>query len=144
MSTNLSIESPDFARVRRGDFYAIEDAIRLLWFVANEEARLRRSGGNHNKTHVSNKIVQFAPSGNLNNVDYEGSGFVIYTGATGVNVTGYRTPIHDGDVLLILVTGSGTITHQNQNASSDAGNRMVFNGGADQAVATNEALLLTY
>ena len=144
MSTNLSIESPDFDRIRKGDFSSIDDAIRLLWFVANEEARLRRSADRRIEDRLSPRVVTFAPSANQNNVDTEGAGLVVYTGSDAVNITGYRAPGADGDVLLVIVTGSATITHMNQNASSDAGNRMLFQGAADVGVTTNKALMLTY
>ena len=144
MATNLSIESPDFDRIRKGDFSSINDAIRLLWFVANEEARLRRSADRRIEDRLSPRIVTFAPGVSQNNVDTEGAGLVVYTGSDAVNITGYRSPGANGDVLLVIVTGSATITHMHQNASSDAGNRMVFQAAADEAVATNTALMLTY
>lgn len=144
MASNLSIESPDFDRIRKGDFHSIEDAIKLLWYVANEEARLRRANDRRVENRLSPHIVRFSPAANQNNVDLEGAGLVIYEGSTAVNVTGYRAPAESGDVLLVLVTGSATITHQNQHASSDAGNRMVFQGAADLGVATNRSLMLTY
>ena len=144
MSTNLSIETPDFDRIRKGDFSSIEDAIKLLWFVANEEGRLRRAGDRRIEDRLSPRVVTFSPTGNQNNVDMEGAGLIVYTGSTAVNITGYRSPSMDGDILFVLVTGSATITHMHQSASSDAGNRMVFQGAADEAVLTNTALMLTY
>ena len=144
MPTNLSIESPDFDRIRKGDFHSIEDAIRLLWYVANEEARLRRSADRRIEDRLSPRVLSRAPSGNENNVDLEGAGLIVYTGSSSVNITGYRAPSRDGDVILILVTGSGTITHMDQDGDSDAGSRMVFQAAADEAVATNTALMLSY
>lgn len=144
MADNLTIESPDFERIKKGDFHSIEDAIRLLWFVANAEARSRRQGDRRIEDRLSPKILTKAPSGNENNVDTEGAGLIVYTGSSAVNITGYRAPGTAGDVLLVLVTGSATITHMEQSSSSDAGNRMVFQGAADLAVATNKALMLTY
>lgn len=144
MAENLSIESPDFNRIRKGDSRATEDAVRLLWFVLNDELKKRRMGDRRIEQRISPKVVTFAPSANQNNVDLDGSGLVVYTGSSAVNITGYRAPSEDGDIVFILVTGSATITHQNQNASSDAGNRLVFQGAADLAVTTNKALVLIY
>ena len=144
MAINLTIESPDFNRIRRGDAHATEDAIRLLWFVANEEARLRRSTDRQVADRLSPKVLSLAPSADQDNVDTQGAGFIAYTGASAVNVTGYRAPSFAVDVLFLLVTGAGTITHQHQNASSDAGNRMVFQSAGDLGVATNQAIMLTY
>jgi len=44
MAYNLSIESPDFDRIRKGDDKATENAVRLLWFVLNDEISRRRRG----------------------------------------------------------------------------------------------------
>jgi len=141
---NLSIESPDFDRIRDGNYRAIEDAIRLLWFVANNNERVRRTQDRRISQRYSPKVLLKSLSGNENNVDTEESGLIVYTGSSAVNITGYRAPSVDGAVLTVLVTGSATITHMNQNASSDAGNRMVFQGGADVGVATNRALVFAY
>lgn len=144
MAENLSIESPDFDRIRNGDPRATEDAIRLLWFVANNNERLRRAGDRRNRERLNLKVLPLAPTGNLNNVDTEGAGLVVYTGADARTITGYRAPSDDGACLLILVTGAGTITHSHQSGSSDTPNRMVFTDAADEAVTTNRALFLAY
>ena len=144
MADGLSIESPDFDRIRKGDNHAVEDAIKLLWYVANNEMKLRRQADRRIEDRLSPRILTKAPSGNENNVDTEGAGLIVYTGSSAVNITGYRSPSVDGDILLILVTGSATITHMNQNASSDAVNRMVFEGAADLGVTTNKCLGLIY
>jgi hypothetical protein len=39
MPGQLVIESPDFERIKGGDLLAIADAIRLLWFVLNQEVK---------------------------------------------------------------------------------------------------------
>ena len=44
MAENLSVQAPDFERIRRSDMVATADGIRLLWLVLNDEiARRRRS-----------------------------------------------------------------------------------------------------
>lgn len=144
MAENLSIESPDFDRIKKGDNHATEDAIRLLWFVLNDEMKKRRTGDRRIEQRLSPKLVTFAPSGNINNVDLDGAGLVVYTGASSVDVTGYRAPGEDGDIIFVLVTGAGTITHKSQSASSDSFNRFVFQGAADVAVTTNKALVFIY
>ncbi len=144
MAENLSIESPDFDRIKKGNPRAIEDAVRLLWLVLNDEIKQRRSGIRRNAERVSPKILSLAPSANQNNVDTDGAGLIVFTGASAVNITGYRAPSVDGALLVVQVTGSATITHMNQNASSDATNRMIFQAAADKAVATNKSLILLY
>lgn len=144
MAENLSIESPDFDRIRKGNPHAIEDAIKLLWFVANDEAKRRRSGDRQIAARLSPQVLSLAPAANQNNVDTQGCGVIIYTGAASVNITGYRAPGFDGAVLIIHVTGAGTISHTNQDANSDAGNRFVNNGAATVAVGTNQSVVYTY
>lgn len=143
MAVNLNIESPDFQRIKKGDFSSIEDAIKLLWFVANEEIRVRRQHDRRIEERLSPKVLSKAPGGSENNVDTEGAGLIIYTGSDAVNITGYRAR-EDGDILFIHVTGSATITHMDQSTSSDAGNRFIFQAGADKDVATNQSIVLQY
>lgn len=144
MADNLSIEAPDFDRIRKGDPHATEDAIRLLWFVANDEAKRRRSGDRQIAARLSPQVLPLAPAASQNNVDTQGCGVIVYTGANSVNVTGYRAPGFDGAVLFIHVTGAGTISHTNQDANSDAGNRFVNNGAATVAIGTNQSAIYVY
>lgn len=143
MAENLSIESPDFDRIRKGEGHATEDAIRLLWYVLNNEIKSRRQGDRLISDRLGPKVLARAPTGGENNVDTQGAGIIFYTGATSVAITGYRAG-EEGDILFIHVTGAGTITHNNQDANSDAGNRFVFQAGANKAVATNRSLVLQY
>ena len=143
MADNLSIESPDFDAIKDGDDHATEDAIRLMWYVMNYEIKTRRQADRRIEERLSPKVLGLAPGAALNNVDTQGAGIIMFTGSTAVDVSGYRAR-EDGDILFIHVTGSGTITHLNQDSASDAGNRMVFRTGANSAVATNRSLFLTY
>lgn len=144
MALQFTIESPDFDRIRAGDNNAIEDAVRLLWFVANEEGRSRRADARKISARFSPAVLTLQPSANQNNLDMEGAGLIVFTGSTAVNITGFIAPSTDGAVLMILVTGSGTITIQHQHASSSAENRVVCQSGADVAVATNSSIILIY
>lgn len=143
MAENLSIESPDFDRIRKGDANATEDAVRLLWYVLNHEMKSRRQGDRRIEDRLSPTVLSLAPGAGQNNIDTQGAGLIVYTGATNVTQTGYRAG-QDGDILFILVTGSGTISHADQSASSDAGNRIVTFLGLTKAVATNQSLVLIY
>lgn len=141
---SLTIESPDFDRIRDGDNRAVEDAIRLLWFVANNAEKQRRLGDRNTAARLSPKVLTKPSTTNQNNVDTEGAGLIVYTGASAIDVSGYRAPSFDGAIMYILVTGAGTITHLHQSASSDAGNRMIFDPAVSNAVSTNEGLILIY
>lgn len=143
MAVNLSVEAPDYDRIRKGDAKATENAIRLLWLVANEESRSRRQNDRSIQDRLSPKVLTLAPSANQNNVDTQGAGIIHYNGTDSVNITGYRAR-HEGDVLVIHVTGTGTITHMDQDTDSDAGNRLVNNGAGDVAVGTNQSIILIY
>lgn len=143
MAENLSIESPDFDRIRKGDMHATEDAVKLLWFVLNNEIKTRRQNDRRIEERLSPKVLTLAPTANQNNVDTQGAGLIVYTGASSVNITGYRSG-QDGDILFVLVTGAGTITHMHADTNSDEGDRMVFQAAANKAVATNRAIVLIY
>lgn len=143
MAENLSIESPDFNRIRKGDFHAIEDAVRLLWLVLNHEMKTRRQGDRRVEERISPKVKVFAPSANANNVDTEGAGIILLNTTSSVNVTGYISR-EEGDVLIVHNINSGVITHTNQDANSDAGNRFVNNGGANVTVAQDETSIYIY
>lgn len=143
MATNLSIESPDFDLIKKGNFNAIEDAMRLLWFVANDESARRRQNDRLIGERYSPKVVNIAPSGATNNLDSQGAGLLLFTGTTSLNLTGIiaRT---EGDILFCFVQGSGTITFKHNSGSSDSGNVFLFQSAADVAVTTNKALILQY
>lgn len=143
MAENLTIESPDFDRVRKGDPHATEDAVKLLWYVLNNEIKTRRQNDRSIASRLSPGINTHAPSAAVNNFDVTGIGFLVYTGSTAVDVSGYRAGV-DGDILVIHVTGSATITHLHQSASSDAQNRIVTADGTSTAVATSKTLTLIY
>lgn|SRR5574341_199594 len=144
MAENLSIEAPEFERIRDGDFHAIEDGIRLLWFVANNAERVRRTQDRKISQRYSPKVLLMPQTSNQNNVDTQDAGLIVYTGGSNIDVSGYRAPSVDGAVLIIFVTGVGTIRHMHQDANSDAGNRMVFDPAANNSVNTNEGLILLY
>lgn len=143
MSLNLTVESPQFDKIRKGDTRATEDAIRLLWYVINEALRAQRMDTNETRNRLSPKVLSLALAANQNNLDVGGAGLVVYTGADAYDVTGYLSR-EEGDILFVHNTGAGTITHKNASASSDATNRFVNNGAADVAIATNQSATFIY
>ena len=65
MAENLSIEAPDFDRIRKGDAPATEDAVRLLWYVLNNEIKLRRIGQRALQASIGKMLFNhFADAGN--------------------------------------------------------------------------------
>ena len=144
MAENLSIEAPDFDRIRDGNFHSIEDAIRLLWFVANNAERARRTQDRRISQRLKVQPLLVPATTNQDNLDTQEAGLIVYTGASNIDVSGYRAPSTDGAILFVLVTGAGTIRHLHQSASSDAGNRLLFDPAVDNSVNTNEGLILIY
>lgn len=143
MAENLSIESPDFRAIRKGDDHATEDAVRLLWFVLNDEMATRRKGVRKATERETPKILSSAPGAGSNNFDLQDAAILLFTGSTAVTITGLRAR-EEGDRIVIHVIGTGTITFSHDSASSDATNRMLFQAAANKAVATNRTLVLHY
>lgn len=143
MAVNLSIESPDFDLIRKQSGYAVEDAIRLLWNVLNEEQRSRRLGVREAKEKIEGKVKTDPSTSNQDNYDSEGAQTVYFTGGSALNVTGIRNGV-EGRVIIFTTLGVGTITYKNNSASSDTANRIVTAGGADVAAATNKTFIVQY
>lgn len=143
MATNQAIESPDFDAIRSGDKHAVENAIRLLWFVANNEIRTRRQADRRIEERLSPLTKSMAPTTGQNNLDTEGAGMLLFTGSTSVTITGLRSR-EEGDIVFLHNIGSGTITLSHLSGSSDSGNQMAFQALANKAVATGQSVILMY
>lgn len=142
-ASNLTVEAPDFEGVKKESGVDTMDAVRLLWAVANAEAKDRRIGVRLARERIEVKVLIASPTVNQNNYDTQFATILRFDGSTAVNITGLKARA-EGTILLVLVLGSGTITLMNDNAGSEASNRMLFQAAADKAVATNRAVLLTY
>lgn len=143
MPSQLTIESPDFDKVRKESGRATEDAIRLLWLVANDEARDRRNGVREAIERWEKKYIILAPTVNQNDLDTQNATIIRFDGASAVNVTGFKARV-EGTIILVSVLGSATITLMHSNAGSEARNRILFQAAADKAVATNRDVFLKY
>lgn len=144
MAENLSIESPDFLRIRKGDSKATENAVRLLWFVLNDELASRRRGVRAAKDLELLKVLTIAPTANQDNLDMQGSGVLLINTTSSVNITGFRGQGVEGERITIHNIGSGTITVPHESGSSEAENRVVTASGASKSVTTNKSLMLHY
>lgn len=143
MAENLSVASPDFEYIRKEAGVHTMDGVRLLWSVANEEAKDRRIGIRLAIERQEVKTLITSPALNQNNFSTEFATTLRFDGAASVNITGIRARV-EGARIRVLVLGSGTITLMHNNASSEAQNRMLFASGADKAVATNKSVELEY
>lgn len=143
MSNQQTVESPNFDKIRKESGRATEDGIRLLWMVANSEARDRRTGVRAAIERWEKKYVILAPTVNQNDLDTQDTAIMRFDGASAVNVTGLKARV-EGTIILVSVLGAGTITFMHNNVASEARNRILFQGAADMPVATNRDLFLKY
>ena len=143
MSDNLVIESPDFDEIHKRAGYATRDAINLLWLSLNNEIKLRRLGVRDAKNVDEGKIFFTAPTATTNNLDTERSSTVLFTGTTNFSLTGIRNGI-EGQRLLLFNVNTAAITLEQNHASSDEINRMLFGSGADMSLTQDTALMLIY
>jgi hypothetical protein len=143
LSDNLTVSAPDFDYIRKESGVHTEDGIRLLWMVANSEAKDRRTGIRLAIERQEVKTLIFSLSVNQNNFDTAFSTTLRSDGGSAINITGIKARV-EGARIRVLVLGAGTVTLMHNNVSSEATNRMLFAAGADKAVATNKAVELEY
>ena len=145
MAENLSIEAPDFDRVKKESGVATRDAVKLLWSAMNYEAGRRRNEVRQAKERLAPKVLSDNPSANQNNYNLQGSSILMLTGTVNRTFTGFLAPsTDDSHVLFIHVTGSATYTMAHASASSDAENRLRMQSGADTTIATDRSMILLY
>lgn len=143
MSVNLSVEAPDFDWIKRESGVHTMDGIRLLWSVANSEARDRRTGVRLAIERQEVKTQIDSPAANQNNYDTDYATTLRFDGSAAINITGIKARV-EGARIRVLVLGSATITLMHNNASSEAANRILLFAAADKAVATNKSVELEY
>lgn len=143
MADNLTVTAPDFDHIRNETGVHTMDGIRLLWSVANEEAKDRRTGIRLAIERQEVKTLISSPAVSQNNFDTQFATTLRFDGAANVNITGIRARV-EGTRLRVMVLGVGTITLMHNSSSSEAQNRMVFFAAADKAVATNRSVELEY
>lgn len=139
----LTVESPDFQRIKRETGVETEAAVALLWRVANSEAESRRIGVRAATERMEPKAVIFSPSATQNDLDTQFATVLRFDGAASVDLTGLQAR-QDPTLVILLVIGAGTITLKHQNAGSIARNRIVTSAGGDVAITTNRSVMLIY
>jgi hypothetical protein len=145
VSENQTIESPDFLKIKDESGYATSDAVRLLWYVLNDEAATRRRSVRAAQERLEPAVKTAAPTANQDNYPTDGASIIYFNGSTNVSISGIMAPEPGkARILLIHVGGTGTITFLNASASSITENRIVTSTGADRARATNTSLMLAY
>jgi hypothetical protein len=143
MPASLVIESPDFELIRKQSGYAVEDAVRLLWFSMNAEIIQRSRDMRHAQDTMQGKVVVDSTTSSQNNYDIGGAVTIYFTGSSAINITGIANPI-EGQVAFFHTVGSGTITFVHASASSDALNRLRLTALGNKAVATDKSIVFLY
>jgi hypothetical protein len=143
MPGQLTIESPNFDRIRAGDGIAVENAIRLLWFVANDAADVERRDIQLARSALSLATLSDAPSVQQDNYNPRGAGFLLFSSAGAWSLTGIRNGVQGAGVFALNL-GAGTVTLKQESASSDAPNRLSMQAGADKSLPTGKAVLFFY
>lgn len=138
------MSSPDYSAVLNESGPATADAVQGLFLE-----------GNSNKTDLTRaigiirdlmepKVLVKAPSANTNNLALEGSSVIHFNGATSVNLTGLVAPAPGkARIVIIHVSGAGTITLKHQTTST-AANQLSLITGADTALATGKSAIFIY
>lgn len=144
MSTNLTVESPDFAKIQREAGQFTSSAISLLWAALNDTRATERRDFRRARDQHEPKVLTLAPSGSTDNLDLQGCSVVSFTGGSGQNFTGMRAPESSTSrVVYVQVSGAGTITVKHD-ATSETANRIITSTGADVGVTTGKGMVLAY
>lgn len=144
MANNLTIASPDFDSIKNGDDNATANAIRLLWFILNDEAKTRRMGVRQATDRSIRKTLTDAPAANQNNYATGGASIIYFTGSTNFNLTGILGSGQQGERVVIHNEGSGDVTIKHNSGSSDPLNRITTASGADVVIDAGESFVVHY
>lgn len=135
MAQQLTIEAPDFDRVKRETGVSTRDAITTLWRVANEESGARRDGVRAAIERECPKEIILAPAGAQHDLDTEFATVLRFDGAAAFNLTGLQAR-PEPTVVYLVVMGAGTLTVKNENGSSLDRNRLLTYSGGDLIITT--------
>lgn len=131
MSTNLTIESPNFDKIVKEAGQFTSDAINLLWQALNDTRHSERVDFRQAKDIIAPRVLPLTPSASVDNLDLQGCSVVSFEGSSSVNFTGIKAPeTGQTRVVILQSSGSGTITLKN-NVTSETANRFVTKSGAD-------------
>ncbi len=144
MASNLTIESPNFDKIEKESGQFTSDAVSLLWYALNDSRKESRTGVRLAKEQLAPKVIQKAPSASVNDLDLEGASVVEFTGSSAQNLTGFRAPETGRTrIVIVYVSGSATITLKHL-LTSEAGNQLFNNTGADVALTTGKGAIYIY
>lgn len=145
MAENLTIEAPDFERIKKEAGDATRDAANTLWSVLNSVDATQRRGIRRAQEFFQPKTTTIAHTANLDNYDHENASLLVFTGTAAINLTGIKAPESNKSAILVLHNiGTGTITVKHNSVSSIAENRISLTAAVDFSLAINKSLILAY
>lgn len=144
MANNLTIESPNFEKIEKESGQFTADAIALLWAALNDTRKVERIDFRLARDLIAPKVLTIAPTASVDNLDLQDSSVVSFTGSSSVNFTGMRAPETGRTrVVLVYVSGSGTITAKDE-ATSETQNQLFNTSGGDVTLATGAGIIYVY
>lgn len=144
MASNLTIEAPNFEKIKKESGPFTHDAILTLWAAFNDTRATERRDFRIASEILAPKVLTIAATGGMNDLDLTGSSVLSFTGASAQDLTGLKAPeTGQTRICFIQVSGAGTITLKH-NATSETANQLVLSTGADTARATNTGIILVY
>ncbi len=143
MAENLTVESPDFDRIKKESGPATRDAVQLLWFVANGEGAERRRGVRAAQEESLRKVKSDAPTDTMNDYDTEGSPVIVLIASTPIALTGIRNGIQ-GLHRTFHNLGTADIVAVHENDLSEALNRLDLRADANVSIATGQCISFRY
>jgi len=89
-------------------------------------------------------VLHVVAAASVDNLDLQGASIVSFEGADAQDFTGMVAPeTGETRVVIVHVNGAGTITAKD-NATSAVANQLTMDGGADQALATDDGTIFVY
>lgn len=145
MASNLTIESPNFDKIRKEAGQFTSDAVKLLWEALNDTRATERR--DINLLIRSFTALSLSPAASVDNQALGPTSaytVVSFLGGSGQNLTGFKAPeTGQAKLLFLQVSGAGTITVKH-NATSETANRIITSSGADTALTTGKGMVLAY
>lgn len=145
MAVNLSIQSPDFERIKTEAGYFTRDAIMLLWLGLNDTRATETRDVTGLRSEIQPAVLKLSPTTAQNNLDIRGRTVLSFEGSTAVNLTGMTAPDTDTCKLVIMQnSGTGTITIKNLSSSSEDQNQFSSSAGSDVSLSAGKATVWAY
>lgn len=145
MATNLTIQSPNFDKIRLESGYFTRDAVMTLWEGLNDTRSTELADVTGLRAELAPKSLSLAPSGTTNNLDIRGYSILSLTGSVNESITGFWAPdTNVAKLLFVQNSGTATYTLSNLSASSESQNQIASKAGTDISLASGGAVGFVY